>query len=852
DGSVHCLTRPCEENCSHPVGTDGCCPICEDCLYENQIHHSGESVISERDPCNRCACEGGNMVCQTIICPVVNCLTPFRQVSECCPSCPVCSFLGEDYEEGSEFPHPEDQCRVCKCERGRVRCQSQSCDPQCSHPRLDMCCPVCDECFFDGVLYDNQAIFKPDSCRTCSCSNGNVACTTETCPDLRCILRETPPGACCEQCKGCLHQGLQHVDGSKWILEENPCITCMCHGGIVTCMQVECYVPCSNPVAVPGQCCPVCPTCTFSGDAYRDGDIFSPNGDPCDVCSCENGNLHCVHENCPNVANCPPDQLILPRPGECCPTCAGFGTNCSRDHFGMVINPRPEDPCFFCKCEESFSWICMKKECPLLNCPPPVLKLQSGQCCPTCPACYVQSENQYYEEGAVWSSADNPCISCQCMHGSVQCDIVECPPVRCSPQEELVKPPGQCCEFCQQLPESNCLYQGIVYQDGQQWTVDECTNCECLSGGVQCATKRCPNLECGPEETPSVPPGYCCPVCLAKSATCLVFGDPHYRTFDGFTIHFQGTCKYIMAADCDDNDFSVEVQHDNRGSEAEVSWAQNFTIRIAGITVDLLQNHVVRVDERKVSLPYFKEPHLYMERSGDSVLLNTNVGLMMIWNGNSYAELSVPGSYKRKMCGLCGNFNGFPQDDLKTRSGHVTNSPAVFGNTWKASTQYSDECKDVVDIDPCAEADYRIRKMAVSKCSIIKSSTFSRCHRAVSFEPFLSSCIYDMCACGSNPDCLCEILSSYAHECAKAGVRVEWRTPTLCAFGCQENKGFLFDECGPVCPRTCENRHKVLGDITENCYKPCVASCQCPADKVVHNGACISQDECPDIHHTEI
>lgn len=38
----------------------------------------------------------------------------------------------------------------------------------------------------------------------------------------------------------------------------------------------------------------------------------------------------------------------------------------------------------------------------------------------------------------------------------------------------------------------------------------------------------------------------------------------------------------------------------------------------------------------------------------------------------------------------------------------------------QASTQYSDECKDVVDIDPCAEADYRIRKMAVSKCSIIK------------------------------------------------------------------------------------------------------------------------------------
>lgn len=43
----------------------------------------------------------------------------------------------------------------------------------------------------------------------------------------------------------------------------------------------------------------------------------------------------------------------------------------------------------------------------------------------------------------------------------------------------------------------------------------------------------------------------------------------------------------------------------------------------------------------------------------------------------------MPGSYRGQVCGLCGNFNGFAQDDLRGPEGLLLSTEAAFGNSWQ-------------------------------------------------------------------------------------------------------------------------------------------------------------------------
>ncbi|CAI9548473.1 unnamed protein product, partial [Staurois parvus] len=142
----------------------------------------------------------------------------------------------------------------------------------------------------------------------------------------------------------------------------------------------------------------------------------------------------------------------------------------------------------------------------------------------------------------------------------------------------------------------------------------------------------------------------CCPHCIPRPATCIAFGDPHYRTFDGKMYHFQGSCTYVFSEDCEGGDFSIHVTNDDRGQRG-VSWTKEVTVLIGDAVIQLLQDWVVVVDYQTVELPYLKEPYIYIERKTNTILLNSNIGVKVQWNGRSHLEVSVPGTYRDHLCG---------------------------------------------------------------------------------------------------------------------------------------------------------------------------------------------------------
>ncbi|CAL8248394.1 unnamed protein product [Lota lota] len=449
-----------------------------------------------------------------------------------------------------------------------------------------------------------------------------------------------------------------------------------------------------------------------------------------------------------------------------------------------------------------------------------------------------------------WRDLANCALACPINSQYKQCGPA-CPQT-CSPTPDLC--PTVCSEGCfcdpgfvlsgekcvDKATSCGCNHEGHYYLPGEVFWADlECNSrCVCDTATQQAV---CHPRGCKADEHCAVKDGVqdCFPLSFK---TCSAQGDPHFRTFDGRKFDFQGNCIYQFASVCKDTKglekFEVSLENNNRGSN-KVSFAKTVTVKVYGNTYSISNDYQgqVMVDGEVIYLPFLSNQSLVkVHKRNRWAILETSF-LKVSYDWSSAVKVMVATTYHNMLCGLCGNFNNNPQDDLMLANGKAASNANEFGiSQWLADVPgCSHECKDCApelrpgDVPPAFKA----------ACEVIRKQDgpLRDCARLLDSEQYYQDCVFDMMLTHGNPTSACDIISNYVDGCQQEGGTVEdWRKKNFCWMQCPANS--VYSLAAPGCPATC-------GSLSpSNCQEPKAEGCVCQQGFMLSQDRCVQLDQC--------
>uniref|UniRef100_A0A8B9MEX8 Otogelin n=1 Tax=Accipiter nisus TaxID=211598 RepID=A0A8B9MEX8_9AVES len=389
---------------------------------------------------------------------------------------------------------------------------------------------------------------------------------------------------------------------------------------------------------------------------------------------------------------------------------------------------------------------CVQSECPCyfqgIDYPPGENVMTSlGKCCPV-GQIYINCSNLQVDpelsrertcENQLLNltfSAHLPCVSgCVCPLG-------------------LVKH-GDVCLVADECP---CSWKGKEYFPGDK-VISSCHTCICQHGSFQCTFHPCPSM-------------------------CTAYGDRHYRTFDGLTFDFVGTCKAYLVKGTTSTSFSVIIEN--------INCFNTGLICRKNIFVNVGKSFLIFDDETgNPSLSSYIDElqKIQLWKAGFFTVVHfPDEHITILWDQRTTVHVQMGHQWQGKLTGLCGNFDLKTVNELRTPDNFELTNSQEFGNSWTAV-----ECVDSSDIrNPCSLNPLR-EPFAKKECGILLSEAFEACHPVIDVTWFYSNCLTDTCGCnqGGDCECFCTSVSAYAHQCCQHGVAVDWRSPRVCPYDCE-------------------------------------------------------------------
>ncbi|XP_045779870.1 apolipophorins [Maniola jurtina] len=222
----------------------------------------------------------------------------------------------------------------------------------------------------------------------------------------------------------------------------------------------------------------------------------------------------------------------------------------------------------------------------------------------------------------------------------------------------------------------------------------------------------------------------------AKMRAVIVNGM-HIFTFDGRHLTFPGTCRYVLAHDHVDRNFTLISQLQNGHPKAIILEDKS------GITIELKENGQVALNGANHGYPVIeKEVFAFREAKG-RIGMGSLYGIMVFCTSKlEVCYVEVSGFYHGKLRGLLGDGNNEPFDDFRVPNGKIVTSESDFGNAYKLAGS----CKPV----ETPAHDHQQMHMALpAACEAVFGGTspLKPLSLLLDNHPFRQACIH---ACGED------------------------------------------------------------------------------------------------------